>query len=133
VVLDASGAIGAGTSTGGITGKRRGRVGDSPIIGAGTWADTSIGVSCTGAGEFFLRTAAAHSVAFRRRYMSLPLEAAIDATLVDIDKLGGKGGMVAVDDQGNVRYGFNTEAIRIAVADSSGVHDVRVARAAFDN
>jgi isoaspartyl peptidase/L-asparaginase-like protein (Ntn-hydrolase superfamily) len=127
VVLDASGSIAAGTSTGGITGKKRGRVGDSPIVGAGTWADSSIGVSCTGAGEYFLRTAAAHSIAFRRRHLGLSLEAAIAATLAEIGALGGKGGMIAVDDQGDVRYGFNSEAIRIAIANSSGLHDVRVA------
>jgi isoaspartyl peptidase/L-asparaginase-like protein (Ntn-hydrolase superfamily) len=127
VVLDASGSIAAGTSTGGITGKKRGRVGDSPIVGAGTWADSSIGVSCTGAGEYFLRTAAAHSVSFRCRHLGFSLEAAIAATLADIGALGGKGGMIALDGRGDVRYGFNTEAIRIAIANSSGLHDVRVA------
>jgi beta-aspartyl-peptidase (threonine type) len=133
VVLDASGSIAAGTSTGGITGKKRGRVGDSPIVGAGTWADSSVGVSCTGAGEYFLRTAAAHSVSFRRRHLGLSLDAAIAATLAEIGSLGGKGGMIAVDDQGDVRYGFNSEAIRIAIANSSGRHDVRVARSPEQN
>ncbi len=129
VVLDSRGAIAAGTSTGGITGKKRGRVGDSPIIGAGTWADTGIGVSCTGEGEYFIRSAAAHALAFRRHHLNLPLDEAIAATLADVDRLGGKGGMIAVDQHGDVRYGFTSEAIRIGIATSAGRFDIEVARA----
>jgi len=132
VVLDTRGSIAAGTSTGGITGKMRGRVGDSPIVGAGSWADEMVGVSCTGAGEFFLRTAAAHAVSVRRSLLALPLRSAIDATLADVAKLGGQGGMIAIDRDGDVRYGFNSEAIRIGIANSSGLRDIRVARAAQD-
>jgi beta-aspartyl-peptidase (threonine type) len=128
VALDAAGAIVAGTSTGGISGKRPGRVGDSPIIGAGTWADDRVGVSCTGAGEFFLRTAAAHSVSAYCRLAGLSLNAAIAAVLAEIAKLGGAGGLIAVDHAGSVDYAFNTDAMRIAVANSSGQREVRVAR-----
>jgi beta-aspartyl-peptidase (threonine type) len=128
VVLDTACGIAAGTSTGGISGKRPGRVGDSPIIGAGTWADDSVGVSCTGVGEFFLRTAAAHSVSAHCRLAGLGLSAAIAAVLADVAALGGKGGLIAVDRDGKVDYAFNTEAMRIAVANSSGQREVGVAR-----
>jgi L-asparaginase / beta-aspartyl-peptidase len=128
VALDGAGIIAAGTSTGGISGKRPGRVGDSPIIGAGTWADGSVGVSCTGVGEFFLRAAAAHSVSAYYRLSGLDLGASIAAVLGDVAKLGGAGGLIAVDHRGNVTYAFNTDAMRVAVADSSGQRAVQVAR-----
>jgi len=130
VALDSTGAIVAGTSTGGISGKRPGRVGDSPIIGAGTWADDLVGVSCTGAGEFFLRTAAAHSVAAQCRLVGLGLGAAIAAVLAEIAQLGGGGGIIAVDHDGALDYAFNTDAMRVAMASSSGLREVRVARRA---
>jgi len=128
VVLDLAGDIVAATSTGGIAGKRPGRVGDSPIIGAGSWADTSVGVSCTGIGEFFLRTAAAHSVSAYYRLSGLGLNEAINAVLADVAKLGGKGGLIAIDHRGDVKYTFNTEAMRIALADSTGRREVQVVR-----
>lgn len=128
VALDSAGVIAAGTSTGGIRGKRPGRIGDSPIVGAGTWADGGVGVSCTGAGEFFIRTAAAHSVSAYCRLAGHALDAAIAAALADVAKLGGAGGLIAVDHQGEVKYAFNSDAMRIAVATSSGHREVRVAR-----
>ena len=128
VVLDTTGAIAAGTSTGGITGKLPGRVGDSPIVGAGCWADEVVGVSCTGAGEFFLRTAAAHSVSAYCRLARMELGAAVEAALADVAKLQGRGGIIAIDRRGGVKYTFNTEAMRVARADSSGQHEVTVAR-----
>lgn len=127
VVLDSTGAIAAGTSTGGTTNKRRGRVGDSPIIGAGTWADDRVGVSCTGAGEFFMRASAAHSAAFHFRHLDPVLDAAIAAALDEVAELGGKGGLIAVDKDGNVEFAFNSDAMRIGVANSSGHRDIRVA------
>lgn len=127
VALDSSGAIAAGTSTGGTTNKRRGRVGDSPIIGAGTWADDKIGVSCTGAGEFFMRASAAHSAAFHLRHLNLALDAAIAAALGEVAQIGGKGGLIAVDKDGSVEFSFNSDAMRIGVANSSGHRDIRVA------
>jgi L-asparaginase / beta-aspartyl-peptidase len=128
VVLDATGAIAAGTSTGGIAGKLPGRGGDSPIIGAGCWADENVGVSCTGAGEFFLRTAAAHAVSAYRRLAGMKLGAAIEAALADVAKIRGRGGIIAIDRSGGVKYTFNTEALRVACADSSGQYEVTVAR-----
>ncbi len=128
VVRDSEGRIAAGTSTGGISGKRPGRVGDSPIIGAGSWADELVGVSCTGAGEFFLRTAAAHSVSAHCRLAGLGLGAAIAAALDEVARLGGDGGLIAVDRDGGVEYDFNTDAIRIALAHSSGRREISVAR-----
>jgi L-asparaginase / beta-aspartyl-peptidase len=130
VVLDSTGGIVAGTSTGGISGKRPGRVGDSPIIGAGTWADEGVGVSCTGEGEFFLRTAAAHSVSVHCRLGGVGIGPAIATVLAEIGQLGGRGGLIAVDRAGNVDYAFNADAMRIAVATSSGHREARVARAA---
>jgi L-asparaginase/beta-aspartyl-peptidase (threonine type) len=129
VALDRAGSIAAGTSTGGITGKRRGRVGDSPIVGAGTWADDRAGISCTGEGEFFMRTAAAHSVALRLKLQALALGDAIAATLAEVETLGGKGGIIAVDSRGDIQYGFNSEAIRIGMANAAGLFDIRVAHA----
>lgn len=128
VALDTAGGIVAGTSTGGLSGKRPGRVGDSPIIGAGTWADEAVGVSCTGAGEFFLRTAAAHSVSAYCRLAGLRLDAALTATLGDIARIGGGGGLIAIDRGGHVDYAFNTDAMRVAMAKSSGERAVCVAR-----
>ncbi len=126
VVLDCRGMIAAGTSTGGTIGKRPGRVGDTPIVGCGTWADRFVGVSCTGQGEFFLRTAAAHSVAARYRE-GATLEEAVDSIVREVAALGGEGGLISVDVKGQVRYAFNTEAMRVAVADVSGRRDVRIA------
>ena len=91
------GHVAAATSTGGLTAKRWGRVGDSPLIGAGTYADDrSAAVSATGSGEYFIRAVAAHQLAERVRLGGEPLQAALDAVLADIAALGGKGGLIAV-------------------------------------
>lgn len=129
VALDERGNIAAGTSTGGTTAKMRGRVGDSPIVGAGSWADATVGVSCTGSGEFFIRSAAAHSVAAYRNLLKLPLIEAADASLAEVARLGGRGGLIAVDGTGDVHYVYNSEAIRIGIATSAGRRDIRVAQA----
>jgi len=133
VVLDAAGRIAAGTSTGGTFGKRPGRVGDSPIVGAGSWADAEVGVSCTGEGEYFIRVAAAHAVALRRREMSLTLDDALGRTLAEIAELGGKGGIIAVDRSGTLARAFNSEAMRLATAHSDGTRRVVVARSVPQN
>ena len=101
VALDGSGRLAAATSTGGIFNKLAGRVGDSPIPGAGVWADARVGVSCTGHGEFFIRTAAAHAVAERIRQAALAdcVEAVLRG---EVARLGGDGGMIAIDAQGHV-------------------------------
>ena len=106
VALDPHGNVAAATSTGGMTGKPRGRVGDTPIIGAGTWADTSVAVSCTGVGEAFIRTVAAHSVAVHHQHTSL--EEAADRVLNDVAPFGGRGGLIAVNTEGRVVLPFQT-------------------------
>ena len=106
VALDASGRLAAATSTGGMTGKPPGRVGDTPLIGAGTWADQRIAVSCTGIGEAFIRTAAAHQTAVLHREMKI--EQAALAVLDEVEPFGGRGGMIAVDREGNVTLPFQT-------------------------
>ncbi|MBL6733115.1 MAG: isoaspartyl peptidase/L-asparaginase [Candidatus Poseidonia sp.] len=106
VALDANGQLAAATSTGGMTGKPLGRVGDTPIIGAGTWADDRVAVSCTGVGEAFIRTAAAHTTAVNHRTMSL--QEASKRVLDDVAPLGGRGGLIAVSAQGEVVVPFQT-------------------------
>ncbi len=110
VALDADGNIAAGTSTGGMTNKRFGRIGDSPIIGAGTYADNgTAGVSATGHGEYFIRGVVAHDVAAMMRYAGLELEAAASAVIHGrLAKLGGTGGIIALDGDGDVATPFNT-------------------------
>lgn len=118
VALDARGHLAAATSTGGYTGKLPGRVGDSPLVGAGTWAeDATCAVSGTGLGEAFIRAAVAHDVAARMRYLRQPLARAAAAALRNVARLGGDGGLVAIDRRGNVAMPFNSEGMyRAAVA-----------------
>lgn len=119
VALDAQGRLAAATSTGGMTGKWPGRVGDSPLLGAGTWADERVAVSCTGQGEVFIRAAAAHAVAARMRWGGLALQdAAEQAIHQDVTALGGTGGLIALDAQGRWAMPFNSEGMyrgRVAV------------------
>ncbi len=95
VALDRDGNVAAATSTGGMTGKPKGRIGDTPIIGAGTWADTNIAVSCTGVGEAFIRTCAAHRLATKFE-TGLSLDDACRDVLDAVDPIGGRGGVIAV-------------------------------------
>jgi L-asparaginase/beta-aspartyl-peptidase (threonine type) len=121
VALDRGGNLAAATSTGGFTGKLPGRVGDSPVIGAGTWADNATcAVSGTGHGELFLRTALAHDVAARIKYGNHSLNRAATAALRDIARLGGDGGLVAVDRRGNVAMPFNSAAMLRACVGRDG-------------
>ena len=110
VALDVHGNLAAATSTGGITNKQWGRVGDSPIIGAGTWADNATcAVSGTGLGEAFMRACAAHEVAALVKYKGLPLDAAVtEVATVTVPANGGTGGLIAVDAAGNVSMRFST-------------------------
>jgi beta-aspartyl-peptidase (threonine type) len=113
VALDQHGNLAAGTSTGGMTNKRYGRVGDSPIIGAGTFADnTSAAVSCTGTGEFFMRGVVAYDIAARMKYAGSNLSEAV-AQAIDsaLTQRGGSGGVIALDAAGNIQFGFNTEGM----------------------
>ena len=109
VALDVHGNLAAATSTGGMTNKRYGRVGDSPVIGAGTWADERCAVSGTGWGEFFLRNVVAHDLAARIAYGGATLAAAADAVILQrVPELGGDGGAIAVDRNGNIAMPFST-------------------------
>lgn len=112
VALDAQGHIAAGTSTGGMTDKRWGRVGDSPIVGAGTWADARCGVSGTGWGEYFIRAAVAHDICMRVAYKGDTLaQAAGEVIDTIVPKMGGDGGVVALDRDGNIAMPFNTSGM----------------------
>lgn len=112
VALDRYGNLAAGTSTGGLTNKRYGRVGDSPIIGAGTYADNrSVAVSATGSGEMFIRTAAAFNTAAQVRLQQTPLAEAADRTLAEVAALGGDGGLIVLDVQGRFAMRFNTSGM----------------------
>ena len=107
VAIDKNGILAAATSTGGMTGKPDGRIGDTPIIGAGTWADQKVAVSCTGVGEAFIRTCAAHEVATRLR-LGESLETACKNMLDMVAPLGGRGGVIAIDSDGNIEIPFQT-------------------------
>jgi len=121
VAVDRQGDVAAATSTGGITAKRWGRVGDSPLIGAGTYADNrAAAVSATGSGEYFIRAVAAHELAARIRLGCEPLQQALDAVLADIASLGGKGGLIAVAPSGDAAWGFTTPAMYRGMADATG-------------
>jgi beta-aspartyl-peptidase (threonine type) len=109
VALDVAGNLAAGTSTGGYTHKAEGRIGDSAIIGAGTYADNNTcAVSCTGRGEFFMRAVAAHDVGVRMRDLNLPLAEAASRALAAVERLGGTGGLIALDGHGQIAMPFNT-------------------------
>ncbi len=121
VAVDLRSDVAAATSTGGITAKRWGRVGDSPLIGAGTYADNrAAAVSATGSGEFFIRAVAAHELAARIRLANEPLQKALDSVLADIASLGGKGGLIAVAPNGEAAWGFTTPAMYRGMADAGG-------------
>ncbi len=113
VALDMHGHLAAATSTGGMTNKRVGRIGDTPLIGAGTYADDrTAAVSCTGSGEMFIRVAAAYDVCARMAYGGATLEAATRAVVQQsLPAIGGTGGLIAVDRHGNLSLAFNTEGM----------------------
>jgi len=121
VAVDVDGHVAAATSTGGLTAKRWGRVGDSPLIGAGTYADDrSAAVSATGSGEYFIRAVAAHQLAERVRIGGQSLQQALDETLSDVRVLGGTGGLIAVAPNGEAAWGFTTAGMYRGMSDSSG-------------
>ena len=122
VALDRNGNLAAGTSTGGMTNKRWGRVGDSPIIGAGTYADNrSCAVSATGHGEYFIRATVARDICSRVQYQGVSLDDAAD-TVVNgqLKAMGGDGGIIAVDSKGNISLTFNTAGMHRASVDTAG-------------
>lgn len=113
VAIDVHGNLAAATSTGGMTNKQHGRVGDTPMIGAGTYAsNTSCAVSCTGHGEFFIRSVVAYDVACLMEYKGLSLKAACDMVVKQkLVKLGGEGGLIAIDAKGSIELSFNSEGM----------------------
>lgn len=122
VARDSRGDVAAGTSTGGTTAKRWGRVGDSPLIGAGTYANNrACAVSCTGAGEYFIRLGVAHQICALVEYAGLSLQAAVDQVIQrDLTGLGGAGGVIAVSPAGDMAWSFNTSGMyRARIADGA--------------
>jgi beta-aspartyl-peptidase (threonine type) len=129
VALDRAGNLAAATSTGGIANKRFGRVGDSPLVGAGTWAENaSVAVSATGTGEMFIRTAAAHDIAALVKYKGLAPEAAAREALAKVAALGGTGGVIVLDRAGDPIFSFTTEGMYRGFAKGGGKAEVRVFR-----
>jgi beta-aspartyl-peptidase (threonine type) len=130
VARDQAGNLAAATSTGGMTGKRYGRVGDSPIIGAGTYADNgSCAISATGHGEYFIRTAVAHDICARVAYGGATLQQAADAVVMQrLAKMGGEGGIIAVDASGQVVMSFNSEGMFRGARSSGGKREIAIYR-----
>lgn len=128
VARDASGRLAAATSTAGIRGKMHGRVGDTPIIGAGCWADERAAVSCTGLGEYFMRTNAAADVSARIAYARQNLAEATSGVIDEVGRLGGQGGLISVDAAGAIAAPFNTQGMKRGLASSSGLRDVKTFR-----
>ncbi|QCX52542.1 isoaspartyl peptidase/L-asparaginase family protein [Elizabethkingia sp. JS20170427COW] len=128
VALDKDGNITAGTSTGGMTNKKYGRVGDSPIIGAGTYADANVGISGTGWGEFFIRATAARTVAAKYEYHNKDIKTAAQEVIDEIGAMGGDGGIIALDKNGNVAMPFNTEGMYRGTVTESGEIEVQMYR-----
>jgi beta-aspartyl-peptidase (threonine type) len=112
VALDHAGNLAAGTSTGGMTNKKYGRIGDAPIIGAGTYANNATaGISCTGWGEFYIRNVVAYDISAMMEYKQMKLAEAAKAAIGKVGKMGGDGGLIALDAQGHVSMPFNTEGM----------------------
>ena len=128
VARDSRGNLAAATSTGGMTNKRWGRVGDSPIIGAGNYADNgSCAVSATGSGEFFIRSVLAHEISALIKYRGLAVEeAARQAVRERLQGIGGDGGVIVVDREGNVAMQFNTEGMFRGARDSRGRREIAI-------
>jgi len=128
VTLDTHGNISAGTSTGGLVNKKHGRIGDSPIVGAGTFADNkTCGVSCTGVGEDFIRNSVAYDVSARMTYMDQKIDKAV-SEILNHDDYQVRGGIIGIDHRGNITMQFNTAGMSRAAADSSGLRLVKVGK-----
>ena len=127
VARDKAGRVAAATSTGGITGKRWGRIGDSPLIGAGTYADDrACAVSATGSGEFFIREGVGHEIAARIRLAGDAPATAADTVMADVKALGGTGGVIVAGADGSVAVSFTTPGMFRGIADSSGARRVAI-------
>lgn len=130
VAFDKEGNLAAATSTGGMTNKRLGRVGDTPVIGAGTYAKNGVcAVSCTGHGEYFIRIVAAHHIVSSVEYRGMTLTQAAHELLHDkLEAMGGRGGVIAIDARGRIVMEFNTTGMFRGARDSSGMRIVAVGR-----
>lgn len=129
VALDMAGNLAAATSTGGLTNKRFGRVGDSPIVGAGTWAENeSVAVSATGTGEMFIRGVAAYDIAARVKYKGVSPQKAADEALEQVRAIGGRGGVIVLDRAGNAVFSFTTEGMYRGVAKGNAKPEVHIYR-----
>lgn len=128
VALDANGNLAAATSTGGMTNKRFGRIGDSPVLGIGTYANNkTCAISCTGHGEFFLRAVVAYDVSCLMEYKGLSLQDACNVVVKDkLVKMGGEGGLIAVDTLGNYSLCFNSEGMYRGIRTNSGMNEVAI-------
>ncbi len=129
VALDQAGNLAAGTSTGGMTNKEFGRIGDSPIIGAGTYANNrTCAVSCTGDGEYFIREVVAYDVSALMDYKGIPVQEAAQIVIDKVGKLGGKGGLIAIDKEGNLAMPFNSSGMYRGTVDAAGKISVEIYR-----
>jgi beta-aspartyl-peptidase (threonine type) len=127
VALDQNGNLAAATSTGGNTNKRPGRIGDSPVIGAGNYANNATcAVSGTGDGEYFIRATVAHDISALMEYRGISLAEAAQAALDKAAKLGGTGGLIAIDKSGNIALPFNTSGMYRGYVDPSGKFVVEI-------
>ena len=129
VALDKDGNLAAATSTGGTTNKMPGRIGDTPVIGAGTYANNqTCAVSCTGDGEYFIRVVAAHEVSALMQYGGMKLQEAAQTALDSVKKLGGTGGLIAIDKNGDIALQFNTNGMYRGYVDPDGKFVVEIYR-----
>jgi beta-aspartyl-peptidase (threonine type) len=127
VARDQVGHLAAGTSTGGMTGKRWGRIGDSPVIGAGTWADDrACAVSATGWGEYFIRAGVAHAICDRMLLAGEGVQQAADTVLADVAQMGGDGGVIVVPKDGEPVFSFNTAGMYRGRATSAGTNEIAI-------
>jgi len=128
VACDKKGHLAAATSTGGMTNKKFGRVGDTPIIGSGNYADDFCAISCTGHGEYFMLGVTAYDIAARMKYKGLSLEQAARETIEHLTSIGGEGGLIAVDAHGNVTLPFNSEGMYRGHVTADGQINVEIYR-----
>ena len=128
VARDNKGNLAAATSTGGMTNKKFGRIGDSPVIGVGNYANNSTcAISCTGSGEFFLRAVVAYDVSSMMEFGGMSLDEACNKVIHDrLLKIGGDGGLRAIDHDGNIELPFNTEGMYRAAMDNNGLYKIEI-------